>query len=262
MNLGIEGRVAVVAASSDGLGKAVAAALCREGADVLINGRRADRLRAAAREMARIGKGRVHAVRSDVSTGAGASRLVREAVNRFGRLDILVTNAGGPPAGNFQSIAETTWKNSVDLTLMSVVRLVRAAIPYLKTNRWGRIVNMTSFTVPQPSAGMTLSSVLRAAVTNLTKTLADELAPHNVLVNAVAPGSFLTDRHRSLIRRWAEEQGLMESEIVKKMEATIPLGRIGDPAEFAEAVAFLCSEGASYVTGTTLIIDGGATRTI
>ncbi len=260
MDLGLKGRVALVAAGSKGLGRAVATALAREGAAVAVNGRDGAALRQTARQIEAETKAEILPLAGDLSLPDTAGLLVEKTVARFGRLDILVTNAGGPPPGAFREITEDQWRAAVDLTLMSAVRLIRAALPAMKKNRWGRIVNLTSVTVRQPAVHMVLSNALRSGVTAMAKSLAEETAKDGILVNNAAPGSFLTDRLASLLEAGARKTGRTREQALESLTAGIPLGRAGRPEEFADAVVFLCSERASYITGATLVVDGGATR--
>lgn len=259
MDLGLRDKVALVAAGSQGLGLAVATTLAAEGARVAICGRDPRHLRAAAEKIGPAG--RVLIVQADVAQGEQARSFVEEAVAHFGRLDILVTNAGGPPSGEFLDLDEPAWRRGVDLTLMSAVNLCYAAVPHMQAVGGGRIVAITSVSVKQPLRNLTLSNAIRAAVVGLTKTLSIELAPHNILVNAVLPGWTLTARVDELMDARAAKQGVERTAVEGSIIADIPLKRMGRPEEFAAAVAFLVSEQASYITGVALPVDGGSIRT-
>lgn len=259
MDLGLNNLVALVTASSKGLGRATALQLAREGARVVICARGREALQATRDEIAALGVD-VLALPVDVSAPDAAQTLVDAALERFGRLDILVANAGGPPPGGFLAFDEQAWDRAVQLTLMSFVRLCYAAIPALKQSPQGSILACTSITVKQPLPNLVLSNSLRLAVTGLVKTLADELGPSGVRVNAICPGSTRTDRIEQLLADRAERNGTSVEEEAAKMAAEIPLGRIGSPEEFGRVAAFLVSPAASFVNGVSLLVDGGAYR--
>lgn len=262
MDLGLRGKVACVAAASSGLGKASALEMAREGARVAICARHEDRLRAAAEEIARETGADVLPVVADVTKREDAERFVQAAVDRWGRLDILVTNAGGPPSGKFEDFDEQAWLDAFNLNFLSTVRLIYAALPYLKQSGSGRIIAITSVSAKQVLPNLILSNAVRAGVHGLVKTLAQELAPYNITVNAVCPGPILTERLQSLIQRAVETQGISFEEAQKAWVSQIPLGRLGQPAEFGAVVAFLASERASFVNGALLQVDGGMIRGI
>ncbi|HYI11451.1 MAG TPA: SDR family oxidoreductase [Thermoanaerobaculia bacterium] len=256
MDLGIRNRVAMVAAASKGLGRAIAEALAAEGCRLSICSRSLETL-----EPVRAGLGEdALAVTCDVSNAGDLRRWYDETVARFGQVDILVTNTGGPPAAPFLKLSEEQWRSGIDSTLMNVIRLCNLVLPAMQERKWGRIVHLTSFVAKQPVELLTVSSTLRAGLSALTKTLADQVARDGITVNAVLPGHFLTDRQRHLAEIRAEEQGITPDEYLQKSEKLIPMGRFGKPPEMGDLVAFLCSERASYVTGASLQIDGGLYR--
>lgn len=257
MDLGLSGKVALVAASSRGLGRAVAAELCAEGASLVMFSRNAESIRAAAQQVAASGKGKTIGIAADVRHPEDLNRAVETVRREFGRLDILVNNAGGPPPGTFESLDDSAWVTAIELTLMSAVHLTRAALPLLKESASGRIINLTSTSTREPIANLLLSNSVRAAVVGWAKTIAAELGPAGILVNCVAPGRIATERIAELDEANAGRRGVSAAEIRKESEAAVPLGRLGRPEEFAAAVAFLASERASYITGTTLVVDGG-----
>jgi 3-oxoacyl-[acyl-carrier protein] reductase len=258
MNLGLQNRVAMVAAASKGLGRAIAESLAQEGCRVSICARSLESLEPARAAIA--GHGDVLAVACDVSRPEDLQRWFDETIARFGQVDILVTNTGGPPAANFLSLNEEQWKSGIDSTLMNVVRLCRLVIPDMQKRQWGRIVHITSLVAKQPNDVLTISSTLRAGLSGLTKTLSDQVAKDGILVNAVLPGHYLTDRQRHLAEVRAERDGTTPEEYLRKSEALIPMGRFGRPSELGDVVAFLCSERASYLTGVSLQVDGGFIR--
>lgn len=257
MDLGLKDRVALVAASSQGLGKAAAMGLAREGAKLALCSRAASAIEAAAEEIRRATGTEVLAWPVDVTQEEQVHRMVEEAKDRFGRIDICITNAGGPPSKPFDATTIDDWRRAVDLNLMSTLYLAREVLPLMKARRWGRLVTITSLTVKQPVDGLILSNSVRAAVAGLVKSLANEYAAHNVLVNNVCPGYTATDRLNVLSKTMAQASGVTPADIEKRWTSQIPLGRLGQPEEFADAVVFLCSERASYITGQSLLIDGG-----
>jgi 3-oxoacyl-[acyl-carrier protein] reductase len=258
MDMGIAGRVAVVAASSKGLGRAIAHGLASEGCRVVVSARSADTLGATAREIAAATGAEIEPIVADVSIADDCERLVKLASERFGGLDILVTNTGGPPAGRFESLGDAQWASGFESTLMNVVRLIRAAASHMKRGRWGRIVNVTSLSARQPIEGLLLSNAFRAAVHGVAKTLSRELAPDGILVNNVCPGMHETDRLRHLAEIRAREAGVTPEEALARLADNIPLKRLGRPDELAAAAVFLCSERASFITGQSVVVDGGA----
>ena len=249
MDLGLRGRRALVTAASKGLGRACAEALIAEGAEIYIASRDKASIESAARQIKAAGW-----MAADVSKPGEPEALVEAAAARLKGLDVLVVNAGGPPAGTFQSTPLEQWEPAFQLTLMSAVRLMKAALPHLKRSDQGRVVFITSISVRQPIPNIVLSNAMRAAVTSLSKTLSRELAADRITFNCIAPDAILTDRTRHL----AVAAGQDPEEAVKRGAASAPMGRLGDPAEFGAACAFLCSKQAGYITGQTIGIDGGS----
>jgi len=262
MDFGLKGRVALVCGASSGLGKAVATGLGREGARVAVCARTEEKLRKAAEDIRQKTGAEVLAVPADVSNPSEVKELVAQTVEHFHKLDILVTNAGGPPFGHFLDLPEEAWQKALNLNLLSTLHLCREAVPHMKAGNWGRIINITSFAAKQPQAGLILSNMARAGVLGLAKSLANELAVYNILVNSVCPGVFETERHLELSRRRAAQEGIPLEEYLKLRAREIPLGRNGRPEEFADLVVFLASERASYITGTAIQIDGGVIRSL
>jgi 3-oxoacyl-[acyl-carrier protein] reductase len=254
MDLGLKDRVALVAASSQGLGKAVALGLAREGATLAICARTESTLAAAAAEIRAATGAEVLARPVDVTVYEQVRAFVREAADRFGRIDICVANAGGPPSKTFAETTPDDWKAGADVNLMSTVYLAREVLPGMQQRHWGRFIAITSVAVKQPVEGLILSNSVRSAVSGLVKTLANEYGPYNVLVNNVCPGYTATARLEALAANLpaAKERWISQ----------VPLRRIGQPEEFANLVVFLASERASYITGTSIAVDGGLVKGI
>lgn len=262
MDLGLQGRVALVGASSQGLGRAVAMELATEGASVVLCARGVEALEATREQIAIRTKAEVHAVVADLADPGEPQRVVREAVERFGRVDILVTNTGGPPSGPAEQHDAAAWHAASDLLLRAPVELARAVLPGMRERQWGRIITITSIAVKQPVEGLILSNSLRAAVTGFARTLANETARDGITVNNVMPGFTRTDRVVDLARANAARAGITDAEVFAKWEREIPMGRLGEVKEFAALVAFLASERASYITGTSIPVDGGWIRAL
>ena len=262
MDLGLKGKVALVAASSRGLGRAVAEELGSEGVDLVLCARGATMLEETAGAIRAATRVRVLAVPADLSQPADVAVVAGAAMKEFGRIDILVTNGGGPPAGPFESHSADAWHAAVRQNLDSVVELTRDVLPGMKERRWGRIINVTSIAVKQPVENLILSNSIRAAVTGFARTLANEVAPFGVTVNNVMPGYTRTDRVTELATKNAKLKGTSSADEVAVWEKQIPLGRLGEPREFAAMVAFLASERASYVTGSSIAVDGGWIRSL
>lgn len=257
MDLGLKNRVALVAAASQGLGKAIGLALSREGCKIAICSRDEGRVRSAAQEIAGETGGEVLPVRADVTRLEDIKGFVKTAVEAYGGVDILVTNAGGPPPGNFEDVGDEEWYSTYDLTFLSAVRLIRECIPYMKQKRWGRVVVMTSMSVKQPIDNLVLSNAVRLAVVGMAKSLVKDLAPYNITVNIAAPGFIATDRLKELFEARARREGTTREQVEAGVVSSIPMGRLGDPREMGELVAFLASERASYLTGNVIQLDGG-----
>lgn len=262
MELGLKDRVAIVAAASQGLGRAAAAGLAAEGTKVVIFARHKKDVQAAAREISESTKSEVIPVIADVTKTDDIERVVETTVGRFGRVDILVNNAGGPPVAQFMELSDEQWLDGVALTLMSVVRLTREVIPYMRRQHWGRIITITSLAAKQPISDLVVSSTLRPGILGFAKVLATELAKDNILVNNVAPGFFLTKRQEELLRSRSASQNMTIEQYVVEQTRNIPIGRFGTPEELANVIVFLASEKASYVTGATVSVDGGVIRGI
>jgi 3-oxoacyl-[acyl-carrier protein] reductase len=257
MDLGLAGRVAIVAAASKGLGRAAAEALAQEGAQTAICARTARDLEATAGAIEQETGRKVFWRVVDVTEPAAVERFIAEVDGAFGRIDICVTNAGGPPAKTFLEISPEDWRAAVEAMLLSAVSFARGVLPRMQRQRWGRFITITSITVKQPLENLMLSNAVRAAVTGLAKTLANEFGPYGITVNNVCPGHTLTQRVEELAAMQGRAAGLSADAVKQKWASEVPLRRLGRPEEFAAVVAFLASERASYINGASIAIDGG-----
>jgi len=253
MDLGIAGKTAIICASSGGLGKASALELVKADANVVICGRTEKTLQATKDELESIGAGNVIAVVADVAEETGRKSILDAAHKAFDHVDILVTNSGGPPPGRFEDHDMQAWDDAYDLLLKSSVAMIKGVLPGMKAQKWGRIISVTSVAVKQPVANLILSNALRAAVTGMLKTLANELGDYNITVNSVMPGYTRTDRMQKLL-----DANPAFGSLVKE----VALGRIGEPEEFGAMVAFLASARAGYITGVSIPVDGGAIKAL
>lgn len=261
MDLVLNNKVALVAASSKGLGKAVAIKLAEEGANVIICSRNSEKLKLVAEEIQNKGR-RCLAIPTDLTNYSQVQDLVTESIKYFGKIDILITNCGGPPSGEFLDFSIEDWQRAIDLNLMSSIYLCKEVIPYMVKQNDGRIVMITSVSVKQPIKGLILSNVARAGVAGLAKSLSNEFGKNNILVNIVCPGYTQTERVKELAKTLAVEQGLKPEELKNKWAKLNALGRLATPEEFANVVVFLTSEKASYLTGTAIQIDGGLVKSL
>jgi 3-oxoacyl-[acyl-carrier protein] reductase len=257
MDLGLSHKVALVAAGSRGLGRAVAEELAAEGASLILCARDSRTLDETASAIAKTSNAHVLAVPADVTVTDDIKRVVETGIDRFGRIDVLVTNAGGPPAGRFEQLTHEQWEEAIRLTLFSAIELTRQVLPGMKERRWGRILNITSIAVKQPVENLLLSNSLRAGLTGFARTLANEVAADGITVNNIMPGYTRTERLDELEQMMAEKQGISADEFRGKWEKEIPMGRLGELREFAALAVFLVSERASYITGTSIQVDGG-----
>src|SRR5262245_12557853 len=257
MDLGLRGKVALVAAASKGLGRAVAEELAAEGAKLAICSRDGSAIETVGREIARASGVEVLARAADVSRVAEVAALVDATLARFGRVDVLVTNSGGPPAGRFETLDAALWQKAAELVLFAPVELARRVLPGMQERRWGRILNVTSIAVKQPVENLMLSNSLRAAVTGWARTLANEVGAYGVTVNNLLPGYTRTERVVELSNVISKREGITAEQAVARWEREIPLGRLAEPREFAALAAFIASERAGYITGQSIAADGG-----
>lgn len=261
MDFGIKGQAAVVAAASKGLGRACSIALAQEGVNVALVARDLTALNETA-EAVRSVSAQALVIQADVTLPAQIQDVIDQTAKQFGRLDILVCNAGGPPPGTFKDVNDEQWEQAFQLNLMSVVHLIRAALPYMRHQGGGRIINLVSSSVREPIEGLILSNSIRSGVIGLAKTLAQELGPDHITVNNIITGRILTDRLRSLRERTAQQLGITVEEALKQSEKDVPLGRLGKPEELAALVAFLASRQGGYISGASIPVDGGLLKGI
>ncbi|RAS85821.1 SDR family oxidoreductase [Priestia endophytica] len=261
MELNLTNKVALVVASSQGLGKAIATQLVKEGVNVMLTSRDSEKLQRVQDELQSLGKGRIEYCQADITRLEDIQTLVGETTKAFGKIDILINNAGGPPSGKFEQFTDEDWQKAFELNLLSYVRLIREVLPELKSHG-GRIINIASSSIKQPIPGLLLSNTFRLGIVGITKTLAEELAPFNILINTVAPGRIATDRVAFLDQVKAEKLGTTSEQVAKQSKSTIPLKRYGTPEEFANVVTFLVSDANTYMTGSSLLVDGGMIKSI
>lgn len=257
MDLSLKGRVALVAASSQGIGLATAEAFAAEGCRVAMCARNQEALEAGAGKIRKRHNAEVLTEAFDVTDPTVVARFVADVVNKFGSADICVTNAGGPPAKGFLAATLEDWQKAIDANFLSTVYFAREVIPHMQRNRWGRIITITSITTKQPVTDLVLSNAVRAAVVGLVKSLANEFGKDGILVNNVGPGFTATDRLKELAKARSASTGKSEQEFLDAWAAEAPLKRLGAPRELAETIVWLASERASYITGQTILVDGG-----
>ena len=262
MNLGLERKVALVTAASRGLGREVATELAREGAQVVVPSRDEGKLRTTATEIAKETGTEVAYFPADLSLEEDIGALVSYVVERFGSVDVLINNTGGPPAGGFDDFGDRAWREAFELILLSVVRMVRGVLPLMRNQGGGRIVNVASYSMKHSIENLILSNTFRTGLAGLAKSLAVELAPEGILVNTLGPGYISTKRSASINEVQAQVQGVPVEEVRRQVEAQIPLGRYGRPEEFAKVATFLASPANGYVTGQAILVDGGMVRTL
>ena len=260
MDLGLKGKAAAVMAASEGIGRACARSLAREGADVAICGRREDVLRSTAKSLSEESGRHVLPIVADVSDPLDVERFVNAAASDLRGLDILVVNAGGPPHGTLETLGDKDWQAAFELNVMSAVRAIRAALPHFRTERGGCVVGIQSTSVKQPIDNLLLSNTLRLSVVGLFKSLSIDYGAEHIRFNLVLPGGIATDRLKELTRAQADKNGISEDEQWERRTRSTPLGRIGEPEEIGDLVAFLASERAAYITGQAIAVDGGLVR--
>ncbi len=262
MNLKLEDRVAIIGGASKGLGKGCALQLAKEGANVVICARGLDALNKTGDFIRKSTNSKVLVIQADLSKADDIHRVVSETIKTFGRIDVLVNNSGGPPPGNFFDFSDQDWKDSFDLILLNVIRMCREVIPYMESQKYGRIINLTSTTVKEPAENLILSNVFRVGVVSLAKTLSRELIKYNITINNVCPGAFKTDRAVELMLDESKKTNRSIEEIERNSISNLPLKRFQTPEELGDLVVFLASDLAKGITGTTLQIDGGISRSL
>lgn len=262
MDLELRGHVAIVCGGSKGIGKACAIALSQEGAQTVLISRSSEHLSAAADEIESAGGLRPHTVCGDVADLGLADRVIADILERFGRLDILVNNAGGPPMGSLFDHSNEVWNAAVQTNLLSVVAFSRAAAETMRANGYGRIVNITSFLAKEPTPSMVISGTLRAGVSAFSKAISTELIKSGITINTVCPGAVLTERAESLTKASADRDGLSYAAALERTQSGLPIGRLAEPRELGDVVAFLCSPKAGYITGVSMMVDGGLSHSV
>ena len=261
LELNLNNKVALVIASSQGLGKAIAEKLVKEGANVMLTSRNAEKLAAVKSELDALDKGKVSFFPADITNAEDIKLLVRKTNEVFGKIDILINNAGGPPGGSFETVSDKDWQHAFELNLLSYIRIIREVLPDLKKTG-GRIINIASSSTKQPIPELILSNTFRLGIVGLAKSLAEELAPYNILVNTVSPGRIETDRVEHLDKIRADKLGVSQEKVKEDAKNTIPLKRYGTPEEFANVVVFLVSDASTYITGSSILVDGGMIKSI
>ena len=262
MNSIMENKIALVTAASQGLGKAAAAAIARKGATVIICSRRKNAITRAAQEIHEQTGTTVIPLVADVSKAGDIGRLVAYAKRKFGTVHILVNNAGGPPTGDILSMTDAEWKRGFELTLMSVVRLTRAVLPYMIKQKWGRIITITSIAGKQPINDLLISSTLRPGIHGLMKVLSNKYARYNITINSICPGNILTSRQEELIQERSAKRKISTAEYLAEVTKDIPAGRLGTPQEIGDVIVFLATDEANYINGVNLLVDGGMAKGI
>jgi 3-oxoacyl-[acyl-carrier protein] reductase len=260
MDLGLKGKVVIVGGASKGIGKATALVFAREGAKVAISARDPDMLQGTAEEIRKATGAEILPIPGDLSQAAATEQFIDETIEHFGTVHVVVANTGGPPLGGFSNMSDTDWENAFALNFLSTVRLFRKAIPYMQKQNWGRLLSVMSMSVKEPIDGLILSNGVRPAVVGMAKTLSREVGKYNITVNTVLPGRILTDRLKGGISARAQRTNKSFDDALKDSAADVPLGRIGDPEEMGNVIAFLASEAASYVNGVSIQVDGGLVR--
>jgi 3-oxoacyl-[acyl-carrier protein] reductase len=258
---GLKGKVAIIGGASKGLGKGCAVELAKAGVNIVLCARNPDVLERTAKEIENLGVSCLP-LAVDMSKVSDNESIVNEALKRFGRIDILINNSGGPPAGNFKQFGDEDWLNAFHSVLMYAIRMTKLVLPHMQQNSWGRIINIASLSVKEPAETLVLSNVFRAGVLGFSKSIAKELIKSNITINTLCPGAFKTDRAAELIRKAAEDSGRTPAQVEEENKLKLPLGRYQTPEELGAFAAFLCSDIAGGITGTTIQVDGGISNSL
>ena len=258
---GLNGKVAIIGGASKGLGKGCAVELAKAGVDIVLCARNRDILERTAKEIENLGVN-VLPLAVDMSKVSDNESIVEEALKRFGRIDILINNSGGPPAGNFKQFSDEDWLNAFHSVLMYTIRMTRLVLPHMQQNNWGRIINIASLSVKEPAETLILSNVFRAGILGFSKSITKELIKSNITINTLCPGAFKTDRAAELIRKAATDSGKTPEQVEEENKLKLPLGRYQTPEELGAFAAFLCSDIAGGITGTTIQVDGGISNSL
>lgn len=256
MNLGLKNKIALVTGASTGIGKAIAQSLSNEGCKVIICSRNKERIQQTAQEI------NAESFVADVSKREDIEKLYNHVIEKYGKIHVLVNNTGGPPPGSLNDIDDELWMSNFQNTVMSVVRLTKLVLPIMQKQKYGRIINITSTSVKQPIPNLLLSNSLRPCVIGFSKTVSDDVAKHNITINNICPGTIDTVHLRNLSESWGKSLGITKQEMINKLEQNAPINRLGKVEEISSVVAFLASEQASFITGTTIQVDGGRIRSI
>lgn len=255
-------KVAIITGASKGIGKAIALGLAKEGYNICIISRDVELLKKTAEEIKNKTNQEVIYIQADVSDPKSSNNILNIVMAKFNRIDVLVNNTGGPPAGSFLSHDDEAWNSAIQQNLLSVIRFTKAVVPYMKEQKKGRIINISSTVAKEPSSIMVLSAATRAGVSAFSKAIAQELAPFNITVNTICPGGVLTDRLKSLVKEASVKAHISYEEQLSKSLETIPMNRFAEPEEIANVVCFLADEKSSYLTGTSIMVDGALTKSI
>jgi len=262
LNLNLKGKTAIVSASSRGIGRAIAYGLAREGANVTILARNKEQLYKTAKEISSATGSEVLPIIADVTKKEDIEIVVRKTIDTFGTVHILVNNSGGPPSGYFEDFSDSDWIKAFELLVLNPIRFIRLVLPYMKKQKWGRIINIVSVSVKEPIDNLILSNSLRSAVVGIAKTLSNLVAEYNITINNVAPGPTFTSRIKELIKAQVKQKGITEEEVKNAWTQKVAMKRFGKPEEIADMVVFLASERASFITGTTIQVDGGYVKSL